>query len=146
VLQERDGDAYNNDCAEIFLLPSLETRRYWEILVAPSGSLFDALHEKKPDAWGAEPGGDRKTMNGLLTGQQMQGTNETPGDTDTGYTIEVAVPWDELPDRKKGSTDPIFIRLVRGDRQGKAIKFYAYQPLLSWCHNIWNYGKLELGD
>ena len=41
---DRDGTVWSDDCGEMFILPELRLGTYWEIVIGPTGTLFDALH------------------------------------------------------------------------------------------------------
>ena len=143
---QRDEAVYKDDCVEMFILPEFRTGTYWEIVVGPGGSVFDAIHCKKPAGWGmlARVYEDLK---GMRIGCRIEGTLNRPGDEDTGYTVEIAVPADELPEYSRtrlAAGHRLHFMLVRLDRNGEEFKTYAYQPLLSWGHNIWNHAVMEL--
>ncbi len=145
--RERDTDVWNDDCVELFVLPDFRFRTYWELIVTPSGSIFDAVQCKNYEAWGSSMN-KGENLAGLQVGVNLKGTLNQPDDTDTGYSVEFAVPFAELPGYARGKPaagQVLYFMLARLDRNGpKDFKFYAYQPLLSWGHNIWNHGKLEL--
>jgi hypothetical protein len=144
---ERDGPVYNADCVEAFILPNFEDRLYWEIITSPTGSLFDSLQHKKLHNWGLD-GQPEKTLEGLQIGRVMRGTPNNPADRDEGYTIEMAIPFSQLPGYTEGKTPAagqrLHLLLARFDRTGKDIVFTYPFPVLSWGHNIWNYAPAEL--
>jgi len=144
---KRDGPVYNSDCVEMFLLPDFAAALYWELEVSPGGVVFDALQKKKLSGWGSEGSQLDKNIEGLKVGCQVRGTPNQPGKGE-GYTIEVAVPFDQLPGyagRRAAAGQTFRFMLVHLDWNAKGqLKPYAFQPLLSWGHNIWNYATLEL--
>lgn len=143
----RDGQVYNDDCVEMFLMPDLAKRLYWEIVISPSGCLFDALHTKRMAGWGPEPGGEKQDLAGLRHAATVRGTVGDAADTDAGYTVEVAVPLAALPGfgaTLAAAPRPLRLMLVRIDRNGEAFQPYAFQPLLSWGHNVWNHAEVTL--
>lgn len=142
----RDDHVYNDDCVEMFILPDFQFRTYWEIVLAPNGSIFDSIQCKDLDRWGILMDKARN-LEGLRTGIKIRGTLNTPGDTDEGYTVEAAVPFAALPGYTRATPcagQRLHFMLVRLDRQGKAFTFYAFQPLQAWGHNIWNHAEMEL--
>lgn len=142
----RDGSVFDDDCVEMFILPETRTAVYWEIVVGASGSLFDALHRKKWDEWGST-GRKEDNVDGLKYAVALRGTLNKPDDTDQGYSVEVAVPWDQLPEYSRAhpaAGQTLRMMLVRIDKGKSKFNVYAYQPELSWGHNIWNYGELKL--
>ena len=154
---ERDGHVYNNDCVEIFILPDFRFRTYWELIIGPSGSIYDSIQCKNYDTWGCNSR-TAESIEGLKMDIKLDGTLNKSDDTDKGYTVEVAVPFAQLPGYSRarpaaGQTlNFMLVRLDRNstgetDKQGKPktqFKCYSYQPLLSWGHNIWNHAKMEL--
>lgn len=142
----RDDHVYNDDCVEVFILPEFQFRTYWEIVLAPNGSIFDAIQCKDLDMWGMSM--DKAAdLDGLRVGIKVRGTINQPGDADEGYTVEAAVPFSALPGYTRATPQTgqrIHVMLVRLDRQGKAFTCYAFQPLQAWGHNIWNFAVMEL--
>ncbi len=144
---ERDGSIYSADCVEMFILPRLETGIYWEIIISPSGSVYDGLQAKKMNGWGpvTRPEFD---MEGLKYGVQVRGTLNDAADRDAGYSVEVAVPFAQLPEYhwatpQAGQT--IRLMLVRLDGQSQQqLSVYSFIPLLSWGHNLWNHAQGRL--
>jgi MFS family permease len=137
----RDGEVYSADCVELFLRTPAEPVRYWELVVSPRGSVFDAFHTKRMNGWGMEPGGPAATMEGL-----RYATRPRPG----GYITEIWVPWTAFPEYADGRTpkagDRFLGMLARLDKTGSELRPYAAVPLLSWGHNIWNHIPLVLGE
>jgi len=143
---KRDGPVYSHDCIEAFIMPSIHTAVYWEIIVSPSGSIFDGLHAKQLNLWGFANRADRD-MQGLQVGINVDGTIDDSSDQDKQYTIELAVPFDQLPEYSRASPkagQQIWLMLVRLNQTGQARKNYAFQPLMSWGHNIWNHVRCTL--
>lgn len=144
---ERDDKVFLHDCVELFLCPDIEDGRYWEIVVGPGGSVFDALHQKKPNGWGPLPGGPARDCSGMHVGCRVNGTRNRSEDRDQGYAIEVAVPFSELPlfaERKPAVGDTLNLMLMRVDKSPDAFHVYSFQPLLSWGHNLWNHTPARL--
>lgn len=143
----RDDEVYNADCLEVFLLPDMATRKYWEIEVGATNSLFDAINIKNPDAWGCDYHKEAN-MQGLLTATRVDGTPNLSADKDRGYTVEIAIPFAELPDAKPGSLATpgmqLHFLLTRLDRNGATLIPYGCCPVITWVHNIWNYGTMRL--
>ena len=143
---KRDDMVYNDDCVEVFLLPDIRFRTFWEIVVSPSGSIFDSVECKRAQLWGSDLD-PSQNMNGLKTGITVRGTLNKSDDTDQGYTVEICGPFKELPGYTRTGPktgDRLHFMLVRLDRQGKIHTPYSFQPLLGWGHNIWNHAEMEL--
>lgn len=145
---QRDEAVFSDDAVEMFILPEFETGLYWEIVVSPNGSIYDALNTKTWDQWGTEAD-TSATVDGMLVGRHIGGTINQRDDTDQGYTVEVAVPFDQLPGyagRKPAAGQRLHLMLVRLDRNGDKHTPYAFEPLLSWGHNIWNHVPVILAE
>ncbi len=141
---ERDDTVFFHDCVEMFICPSRTTGMYWEIVVGPTGSIFDALHAKKFHQFGAV-GRAEMNMEGLRIGTKVR-AGENPG-----YSVEVAVPFAALPEYSRAKPAPgqeLWFMLVRLDKQGEDDPFgtYAFVPLLNWGHNIWNHQRMILAE
>ncbi len=91
-------------------------------------------------------------MQGLKYAATVQGVANSPGDTSTtGYTVEMAVPFDQLPGatidaigRFPHQRNQLRFMLARMDKNSHSFTPYAFCPLLSWTHNIWNYATMTL--
>ncbi len=144
--RERDDHVYFDDCVEIFIMPSMRFRTYWEVVVAPNGSVFDAIQAKKIDLWGSLADKD-ENMRGLKHSQNIRGTLNMSKDKDEGYTVQMAIPFDELPGYERcppRAGDRLNFMLVRLDKTAGKLVPYSFRPLLGWGHNIWNHAIMEL--
>ncbi len=146
--RERDDHVYFDDCVEMFILPNFRFRTYWEIVIGPSGSVYDSVQGKDVKKWGAvtDPS---QNMQGLQHAEVVAGTLNETDDIDNGYTVEIAVPFSELPGYARCPPrvgDDIKMMLVRLDRSDAKFKVYAFRPLQAWGHNIWNHATFELGE
>jgi hypothetical protein len=144
---ERDGKVFDNDCIEAFVLPDWKTLAYWELEVSAVGGLMDNRCVKNPDHWGGKMD-TTATLAGWQVATTVQGTANTPGDTDTGYTVEMAIPVTQLPGMTPESAftrgQTLRLLLARMDRGKGAFTAYAAFPTLSWTHNVWNYATVTL--
>jgi hypothetical protein len=144
---KRDDMVYSHDCVEMFILPEFRWGLYWELVISPTGSIYDGLNAKKFKGWGPETRAE-ETIAGLRVASVADGTPNQSDDTDRGYVVEVAVPFGQLPGYSRGNRpaagDKLRFMLVRLDQNGKEMKAYAFQPLLNWGHNIWNHAEAEL--
>ena len=143
---KRDDHVYFNDCVEMFILPEFRTGSYWEIVISPTLSIFDGLHSKPADQWGpvSRP---EENVQGIRFASRINGTPDKSDDEDVGYTVEVAVPFAQLPEYSRArpmAGQTLRFMLVRLDKNKGGFTPYAYQPLLSWGHNIWNHATMKL--
>jgi hypothetical protein len=132
----------------MFILPEFRFRTYWEIVIAPNGSVFDSVECKDVNKWGCnlDP---PQNLTGMKHAQTVRGTLNQSDDEDEGYTVEVAVPFAELPGYSRcapKARQRLHFMLVRLDRSNGQFKAYAFRPLQAWGHNIWNHAVMELGD
>ncbi len=144
----RDEPVFFNDCVEMFILPEFRSKAYWEIVISPTGMIFDGLHSKK-DREAGPVSRAFENVQGLLIGSKIDGTEGKSDDVDKGYVVEVAVPWGQLPEYSRAKPQAgqvLHFMLVRLDKNARdpLLNCYAFQPLMSWGHNIWNHAKLKL--
>jgi len=142
VGEKRDDDVYAADCVEMFICTDQRAKTYWEIVINPDGVIFDALQTKKKNGWGSL----------MRKEEDIAGLKTFTKRTEKGYLVEVAVPWNQLPEYSmakpaKGQTFTFVLarldKVVSEDGKSK-LNCYAFCPLLSWGHNIWNYATAVL--
>jgi len=84
----------------------------------------------------------------LKYGIDIQGTINDDKDKDVGYTVEVAIPFEQLPGYgkiKPKTGDKLKFMLARLEKiREKKMVPYSYKPLMGWGHNIWNHAVMEL--
>ncbi len=86
-----DSTLWIGDAFELFLKPSRDRRAYVEFVVAPNGTLYDALYPSR----GAGGGARFKTwFSGARIATAVDGTDGDWQDTDRGYVVELAIPWE----------------------------------------------------
>lgn len=122
------GAPWHADAVELFLGPGIRFRTYWEIVVAPDGSVYDALGQN--NRWGSY----------LVTPEEsVQGLRAAARRTEQGYSVEIAVPWREVPGYQRGNPprpgEEINFTLVRC-RNGIQS---ACHPLLYGGHNLFGH-------
>ena len=86
---EPDAPLWEQDCVELMLDPDGDGRNYFELLVSPRGVVFDSFHESPriPKPFGHTEWNGRARV--------AVSTRGAIGDleTDAGYTVEAAIPW-----------------------------------------------------
>ena len=94
TLADRDAIVYREHDFEVFLDPDGDGLAYYELEINALGTEFDLFLDKpyrrkgKADiAWDIE---------GLRTAVQLDGTLNDPSDQDTGWSVEIAIPWSAL--------------------------------------------------
>jgi len=84
-----DDHLWEQDCVEVMFDPSGDRRNYFEIQVAPSGQSFETRYDTRRQP---QPFGDVAWNSQVRAQVERRGTlNDDDGDT--GYTVEMAVPW-----------------------------------------------------
>lgn len=94
TLKHRDAIIYYDNDFEVFLDPDNDTHQYFEIEVNALNTVLD-LFMAKPyrNGSGAFLAYD---VSGLRTAVKVQGTLNNPGDIDSSWTVEMAIPFQSL--------------------------------------------------
>lgn len=94
TLADRDAILYREHDFEVFLDPDGDGLAYYELEINALGTEFDLFLDKPYRlkgraniAWDIE---------GLRTAVRLDGTLNDPSDEDTGWSIEIAIPWSAL--------------------------------------------------
>ncbi|HEU0034612.1 MAG TPA: sugar-binding protein [Kofleriaceae bacterium] len=106
--KNQDDPLWKGDCVELFIDADANKRGYVELQVNPRNATFDSWFASTR----AVPGDEAWDSN-MVTQVKLRGTAE-PGDTDTGWDVEIAIPWAAV----KGRADNMAVRLPPqvGDR------------------------------
>ncbi len=91
TLTEHDQIVFHDNDFEVFIDPDGDTRQYYEIEVNALNTIFDLFLVKTYIDGG--PALHDWDLDGLETAVDIQGTLNDPTDTDTGWTVEMALPW-----------------------------------------------------
>ena len=91
TLKNHDDIVFRDNDFEVFIDPDGDTREYYELEVNVYGTIFDLfLYRRYKEDGPAEHGW---IAEGLKTAIAVQGSVDDPTDTDTGWTLEWAIPW-----------------------------------------------------
>lgn len=102
TLVDRDAIIYHDDDFEVFLDPDGDGLEYYELEINALGTEFDLFLDKPYDQGGtADIPWD---MPGLKTAVALQGSLNDPSDVDIGWSVEIAIPWQDL--RPPGAGEP----------------------------------------
>lgn len=104
TLTERDSVIYYDNDFEVFLDPDGDTHAYYELEVNALGTVWD-LMLLKPYRDGG-PAIDSWDIQGLELGVQLRGTLNDPSDLDSGWTVEIAMPWSVLEEAARHAGPP----------------------------------------
>lgn len=94
TLKQRDTVIFYNNDFEIFIDPDGDTHNYYEFEMNALNTVWD-LFLVKPYREPA-PVVDSWDIKGLKTAVNIQGTLNNPNDTDKGWSVEIAMPWEVL--------------------------------------------------
>lgn len=122
--QNRDDPLYLEEVFEAFLDTDADGRDYLELEVSPNGQTFDAWFSGRRS-------GRRLDWNPpLQLAVQVTGTLNDSSDSDTGWTVELALPLDSLPGRVRRPAAGVrwranFFRIDKSGRGGEASSWQA---------------------
>ncbi len=143
---QRDEHLWEEEAVEVFIDVDDVPNNYLEIEVSPANVLFDS-YIIDPDHIDV-PKTARLNLKGIRTAVQIQGTLNQRGDRDLGWTVEIALPFEELlTERTKEISDRTaikinFYRLDENDGMPRAA--YSWSPTGSSFHKPSVFGKLIL--
>ena len=104
TLTERDAVIFRDNDFEIFIDPDGDTHAYAELEVNALGTPWDLLLIKPYRDGG--PAIHAWDIAGLKIGIDVRGTLNRPGDRDTGWSVEIAMPWAILRETAPGRKTP----------------------------------------
>jgi len=143
----RDSNTWEQEVIEIFIDADGDKKDYLELQVSPTNVVFDARFERhrsdlsKARAW---------NMAGLETAARVDGTVNQRDDTDRGWTVEMAIPVDQVPGAKSPITHGHVWRanLFRWDfpkgKRGRAAAFSP--PVVGDFHALSKFGRIRFND
>jgi hypothetical protein len=101
---ERDAVIYQENDFEVFLDPDGDCHNYAELEINALNTVWDLLLVKPyRDGGPALNGWD---LRGLRTAVHLDGTLNDPHDSDAGWNVEIAIPWNALKDCAGGRACP----------------------------------------
>ena len=124
-----DPEIWKDNSVELFLNPSNDCKTYYQILVNSQGSVSDqslvkiGINSQGDWAWNANAE-----------------TKVTP--SETGYRVEIAVPYQSLPGLKREEFRANFARnrILKDLRQIETL--YSWSPFIRGFHDLENFGTL----
>jgi hypothetical protein len=103
-MSEKNTKLFEENNFELFLDPDGDGLNYYEFEINPLGTIWE-LTLPKPYVDGGVPV-DPTNLPGLRTALHIDGTLNDPSDTDTGWSVELAVPWADLASYNEGRATP----------------------------------------
>ncbi|MEL6976422.1 MAG: carbohydrate-binding family 9-like protein [Bacteroidota bacterium] len=104
-LKEKDTIIFYNNDFEIFIDPDGDTHDYYEYEMNVLNTVWD-LYLSKPYRNAGKVLGDWDFV-GLKSAVRVNGTLNNPSDVDTGWTLEIAIPWSFYTDPGRHTALPI---------------------------------------
>jgi hypothetical protein len=104
TLTGRDSVVYNDNDFEVFVDPDGDTQNYYELEVNPLGTVFDLMLPRPYRDGG--PAIVAWDIAGLQSAVNVRGTLNRAGDSDDGWTVEIALPWRVLREAAPGRRPP----------------------------------------
>lgn len=105
TLKQRDTVVFYNNDFEIFIDPDGDTHNYMEFEMNALNTIWDLFltkpyrnHGKVLDSW---------DIQGIKTAVHIEGTLNNPKDTDKGWSLEIAIPWEVLKEANNHNKIPV---------------------------------------
>lgn len=105
TLKQRDTVVFYNNDFEIFIDPDGDTHNYMEFEMNALNTVWDLFltkpyrnHGKVLNNWG---------IKGIETAVHIDGTLNNSSDKDTGWSIEIAIPWEVLKEANTHNNIPV---------------------------------------
>jgi len=147
AFKKRDDKLWTQEAVEIFIDANGDGKDYIELQVNPHGAIFDSYlpaHRKNDNAWNSK----------LQAAVVVDGTVDKRDDKDKGWTVEIALPWEdakgkgsyELKPPTVGSTWRVnFFRMDLPQKKPQVASGWS-PPLVGDFHKLDRFGKLVFGD
>ncbi len=104
-LRQRDTVIFYDNDFEIFIDPDGDSHRYYEFEMNAFNTLWDLLLIT-PYRDGENAVLNSWDIRGIKSGVDIIGTINDPSDTDTKWTVEIAMPWEVLKEQAPGHRKP----------------------------------------
>ena len=104
TLTEKNAIIFHDNDFEIFLDPDGDTLNYYEFEINALGTIWELTLDKPYSKGGTAVHGTN--LPGLKSAVKVQGTLNDPTDTDTGWSVEVFLPWKDLAKHQGSVTSP----------------------------------------
>lgn len=92
---ERDNHLWEHDAVEVMIDPNGDGNNYYEFQVSPRNQRFDTRYDHARDPG---PVGHADYNPETRSGVNVTGTVGNADDTDTGYDVELVIPWTAISD------------------------------------------------
>jgi hypothetical protein len=147
-LKKRDDKLWTQEAVEMFIDANGDGKDYIELQVNPHGAIFDSYlpaYRKNENDWNSK----------LEAAVKVDGTLDKRDDKDKGWTVEMAIPWNDVKGRSKAEMtlppkpgDMFKANLFRMDLpKGKPQRAAAWSPpMVGDFHKLDRFGELAFAD
>lgn len=120
IYKEEDDRLWEEEVVEVFIDPDGDGRNYLELEVSPTNTVVDLLIYSVEPEFNSSVEWDIK---GLKTAVQTYGSVNDSSDEDTGWSVEIAIPWSAMGKEITGGEKPSIgtnwrLNLYRIERKG----------------------------
>ena len=91
TITQHDAVIFQDNDFEVFLDPDGDTHRYYELEINALGTVWDLFLDRPYRDGGRAL--DEWDIDGLRSAVALSGTLNDPADVDSGWTVELALPW-----------------------------------------------------
>lgn len=144
---DRDSNTWEQEVIEMFIDADGDQKDYLELQVTPANVVFDARFPTHRSDLAAARAWN---MTGMRTAAFVEGTLNQREDQDTGYSIEMAIPFAEVPGAKPTAThgDLWRVNLFRWDfpKAGRQVAAAFSPPVVGDFHALDRFGRLRFVD
>jgi hypothetical protein len=105
TMKEHDSVLFHENDFELFIDPNGDNHEYYEFEINALGTGWDLLLPR-PYKDGGKPVNNWE-IRGLKSAIHLDGTLNVPGDTDRGWSVELAVPWAALGELARRPSPPV---------------------------------------
>ena len=102
TLEEKNSVIYHDNDFEVFIDPDGDRQNYYELEINVLNTIWELTLERTYRDGG--PAHLGTNIDGLKSAVSIAGTANNPADEDTGWSAEIAIPWDGLA---RYSPDPV---------------------------------------
>ena len=120
IYGEEDDRLWEEEVVEVFIDPDGDGRNYLELEVSPTNTVVDLLIYSVEPEFNSSVEWD---IVGLKTAVQTYGSVNNSSDVDTGWSVEIAIPWSAMAKDVTGGDRPTIgnnwrLNLYRIERKG----------------------------
>lgn len=141
TFEQNDDHLWEQDAVELMIDPDEDGQNYFELQVSPTGLVFDTRFDTRRRP---QPFGHMGWHSGLRSGVKLDGTVNDE-ESDRGYTVELAIPFDsfvDTPAPSDGTTWRVALYVLDAREQGQAGVGWS-APLVGDYHVPERFGRIN---